>query len=102
MGLPAPRVVRPGYERIHAKITVKSAASRADLEKLKEVAESESPVKNSLRAVRVHERARRRKVMGGSRPSVLPQGPMTDPSVCRLEQRSFCESSWLCVVGRRA
>lgn len=51
MGLPAPGVVRPGYERIHAKILVKSRASRADLEKLKDVAESASPVKDSLRAV---------------------------------------------------
>ncbi len=51
MGLPAPGVVRPGYERIHAKITVKSPASRGELEKLKEVAESASPVKDSLRAV---------------------------------------------------
>ncbi len=51
MGLPAPGVVRPGYERIHAKINVKSPASRADLEKLKEVAETNSPVKDSLRAV---------------------------------------------------
>jgi uncharacterized OsmC-like protein len=51
MGLPAPGVVRPGYERIHAKISVKSPASREQLEKLKEVAESASPVKDSLRAV---------------------------------------------------
>ena len=51
MGLPAPGLVRPGYERIHAKITVKSPASRADLEKLREVAEAASPVKDSLRAV---------------------------------------------------
>jgi len=51
MGLPAPGVVRPGYERIHARIQVKSRAPRADLEKLKEVAESASPVKDSLRAV---------------------------------------------------
>jgi len=51
MGLPAPGVVRPGYERIHAKITVKSPASRKELETLKEVAESASPVKDSLRAV---------------------------------------------------
>lgn len=51
MGLPAPGVVRPGFERIHAKITVKSPAAQAELEKLKEVAESASPVKDSLRAV---------------------------------------------------
>lgn len=51
MGLPAPGVVRPGYERIHAKVVVKSRAPRADLEKLKDVAESASPVKDSLRAV---------------------------------------------------
>ena len=51
MGLPAPGVVRPGYERLHAKITVKSPAPRAELEKLKEIAESMSPVKDSLRAV---------------------------------------------------
>jgi uncharacterized OsmC-like protein len=51
MGLPAPGVVRPGYERIHAKIYVKSAAQRAELEKLRDVAESASPVKDSLRAV---------------------------------------------------
>lgn len=51
MGLPAPGVVRPGYERIHATIHVKSRAPRADLEKLKEVAEGASPVKDSLRAV---------------------------------------------------
>ncbi len=51
MGLPAPGVVRPGYERIHAKIYVKSRAPRADLEKLKEIAESMSPVKDSLRSV---------------------------------------------------
>src|SRR3989304_287035 len=36
LGLPTPGAVRPGYERIHAKFTVKSRASRADLEKLKE------------------------------------------------------------------
>jgi len=51
MGLPAPGVVRPGYERIHAKIVVKSRAPRDALEKLKEVAEGASPVKDSLRAV---------------------------------------------------
>lgn len=51
MGLPAPGVVRPGYERIHARITVKSPAPRAELEKLREVAEGASPVKDSLRAV---------------------------------------------------
>jgi len=51
MGLPAPGVVRPGYERIHAKFTVKSRASRAELEKLKETAEMLSPVKDSLRAI---------------------------------------------------
>lgn len=51
LGLPAPGVVRPGYERIHAKIVVKSQAPREDLEKLKDVAESSSPVKDSLRAV---------------------------------------------------
>jgi len=51
LGLPAPGIVRPGYERIHARIAVKSPASRADLEKLKEIAESSSPVKDSLRAV---------------------------------------------------
>lgn len=51
MGLPAPGVVRPGYERIHATIRVKSAAPRDQLEKLKEVAEGASPVKDSLRAV---------------------------------------------------
>lgn len=51
MGLPAPGVVRPGYERIHAKIVVKSRASRSELEKLKDVAEGASPVKDSLRAV---------------------------------------------------
>lgn len=50
-GLPAPGVVRPGYERIHAKIFVKSRAPRAELEKLKEMAEGLSPVKDSLRAV---------------------------------------------------
>ena len=50
-GLPAPGVVRPGYERIHAKIHVKSPAPRAQLEKLKEMAEGLSPVKDSLRAV---------------------------------------------------
>lgn len=52
MGLPAPGVVRPGYERIHAEIHIKSPASRAELEKLKEIAEAASPVKDSLRAVR--------------------------------------------------
>jgi uncharacterized OsmC-like protein len=51
MNLPAPGVVRPGFERLHAKIRVKSKAPRAELEKLKEVAESSSPVKDSLRAV---------------------------------------------------
>jgi len=51
MGLPAPGVVRPGYERIHAAIRVKSRAPRAELEKLKEIAEGASPVKDSLRAV---------------------------------------------------
>lgn len=51
LGLPAPGVVRPGYERIHAKIHVKSRAPRAQLEKLKEMAEGLSPVKDSLRAV---------------------------------------------------
>lgn len=51
MGLPAPGVVRPGYERIHATIRVKSKAPRDQLEKLKEVAEGASPVKDSLRAV---------------------------------------------------
>ncbi|HKZ60479.1 MAG TPA: OsmC family protein [Candidatus Thermoplasmatota archaeon] len=51
MMLPAPGVVRPGFERIHAKIRVKSPAARADLEKLKDIAESTSPVKDSLRAV---------------------------------------------------
>jgi len=50
-GLPAPGIVRPGYERIHAKIVVKSPAPRADLEKLRDMAESLSPVKDSLRAV---------------------------------------------------
>lgn len=50
-GLPAPGVVRPGYERIHAKIYVKSRAPRAELEKLKQTAEDLSPVKDSLRAV---------------------------------------------------
>ncbi|HKZ64558.1 MAG TPA: OsmC family protein [Thermoplasmata archaeon] len=50
-GLPAPGVVRPGYERIHAKIYVRSRAPRAELEKLKEMAEGLSPVKDSLRAV---------------------------------------------------
>lgn len=51
LGLPAPGVVSPGYERIHARITVKSPASRANLEKLKEISEAASPVKDSLRAV---------------------------------------------------
>jgi uncharacterized OsmC-like protein len=51
MNLPAPGVVRPGFERLHAKISVKSRAPRAELEKLKEIAESSSPVKDSLRAV---------------------------------------------------
>lgn len=51
MGLPAPGVVRPGYERIHATIRVKSRASRDELLKLQEVAEGASPVKDSLRAV---------------------------------------------------
>lgn len=51
LGLPEPGAVRPGYQRIHARITVKSPASRADLEKLKEIAEAASPVKDSLRAV---------------------------------------------------
>ncbi len=51
MGLPAPGVVRPGFERIHARIHVKSRAAASDLEKLKEVAEGASPVKDSLRAV---------------------------------------------------
>jgi uncharacterized OsmC-like protein len=51
MNLPAPGVVRPGFERLHAKIRVKSKAPRADLEKLKDIAESSSPVKDSLRAV---------------------------------------------------
>lgn len=51
MGLPAPGVVRPGFERIHATIHVKSRAPRDQLEKLKEVAEGASPVKDSLRAV---------------------------------------------------
>jgi uncharacterized OsmC-like protein len=51
MNLPAPGVVRPGFERIHAKIRVKSAAPRAELEKLLDLAESTSPVKDSLRAV---------------------------------------------------
>jgi uncharacterized OsmC-like protein len=51
LGLPEPGVVLPGYQRIHAKITVKSPASRADLEKLKEISEAASPVKDSLRAV---------------------------------------------------
>jgi uncharacterized OsmC-like protein len=51
LGLPAPGIVRPGFERIHAKIYVKSRAPRAELEKLKEMAEGLSPVKDSLRAV---------------------------------------------------
>ncbi|HEV8595601.1 MAG TPA: OsmC family protein [Thermoplasmata archaeon] len=51
LGLPEPGAVRPGYQRIHARITVKSPASRADLEKLKTIAEAASPVKDSLRAV---------------------------------------------------
>ncbi len=51
LGLPEPGAVRPGYQRIHARITVKSPASRADLEKLKGIAEAASPVKDSLRAV---------------------------------------------------
>ncbi|HEX9709109.1 MAG TPA: OsmC family protein [Candidatus Thermoplasmatota archaeon] len=51
LNLPAPGVVRPGFERVHAKIRVKSRAPRADIEKLKEIAESTSPVKDSLRAV---------------------------------------------------
>lgn len=51
MGLPAPGVVRPGFERIHATIHVKSRAPRDQLEKLKDVAEGASPVKDSLRAV---------------------------------------------------
>jgi uncharacterized OsmC-like protein len=51
MNLPAPGVVRPGFQRFHAKIQVKSSAPRAELEKLKELAESTSPIKDSLRAV---------------------------------------------------
>lgn len=51
MGLPAPGVVRPGFERIHATIRVKARAPRDQLEKLKEMAEGLSPVKDSLRAV---------------------------------------------------
>ncbi len=51
LGLPEPGAVRPGYQRIHARITVKSPASREDLEKLKGIAEASSPVKDSLRAV---------------------------------------------------
>jgi len=51
LGLPAPGIVRPGFERIHAKIYVKSRAPRAELEKLKDMAEGLSPVKDSLRAV---------------------------------------------------
>src|SRR3972149_6086487 len=50
LGLPEPGAVRPGYQRIHARITVKSPASRADLEKLKGIAEAASPVKDSLPA----------------------------------------------------
>ena len=51
LGLPERGAVRPGYQRIHAKIMVKSPAARADLEKLKEISEAASPVKDSLRAV---------------------------------------------------
>ena len=51
MNLPAPGVVRPGFQRFHAKIRVKSPAPRSELEKLKELAESTSPIKDSLRAV---------------------------------------------------
>lgn len=50
-GLPSPGVVRPGYERIHAKIYVRSRAPRAEIEKLKEMSEGLSPVRDSLRAV---------------------------------------------------
>jgi uncharacterized OsmC-like protein len=49
--LPEPGVVRPGFERIHAKIRVKSDAPLEQLEELKQVAEAGSPVKDSLRAV---------------------------------------------------
>ena len=51
MGLPSPGAVRPGFQRIHAKTYVRSKAARADLDKLKEVAENASPVRDSLRAV---------------------------------------------------
>lgn len=51
MNLPAPGVVRPGFQRFHAKIRVKSPAPKAELEKLKELAEQTSPIKDSLRAV---------------------------------------------------
>lgn len=51
MGLPSPGAVRPGFQRIHAKTYVRSKAPREQLEKLREVAENSSPVRDSLRAV---------------------------------------------------
>lgn len=45
--------VRPGLERIHGKIYVKSSATDEQLQQLKETAESHSPVVDSLR-VPVH------------------------------------------------
>jgi uncharacterized OsmC-like protein len=51
MGLPSPGAVRPGFQRIHARTIVRSAAPREQLEKLRETAENASPVRDSLRAV---------------------------------------------------
>jgi uncharacterized OsmC-like protein len=50
--LPEPGKVRPGFQEIRATYSVKSKASREQLEKLAKMSEDFSPVRDSLRAVK--------------------------------------------------
>jgi len=51
LGLPAPGMVAPGFQRIRATYYVRSSASREQLEKLAKMSEDLSPTHHSLRAV---------------------------------------------------
>ena len=51
LGLPEPGKVKPGFQKIQVTHFVKSKAPKEILEKVKQMAEDLSPVKDSLRAI---------------------------------------------------
>lgn len=52
LGLPAPGVIRPGFQEVRVRYYVKSKAPREQLEKAMKMGEDLSPVKDSMRAVK--------------------------------------------------